>query len=76
MSVVVRDGMEGKGIGTALAKELQKSHDRLLGIPITQGGERLLAKCGFDQQGPHISEWEWRKESNPLESSPSTVSGS
>jgi hypothetical protein len=62
ISVVTRDGKEGKGLAEALIRSAQERLDYLTTIPITHGGRGLFRKCGFAACSRHEPNWCWRRE--------------
>jgi hypothetical protein len=61
VSVVTRDGKEGKGFAEALIRSAQERWNYLTAIPVTHGGRGLFGKRGFAACSKHKPNWCWRK---------------
>jgi len=63
VSVVTRDGKEGKGFAEALVRSAQERSNYLTCIPVSHGGRGLFDKCGFALWPKHEPNWCWHRQS-------------
>ena len=61
VSVVTRDGKEGRGFAETLIRSAQERSNYLTAIPVTHGGRGLFDKCGFAVCSKHEPKWCWHR---------------